>query len=72
MIIVISPSFDPVVVDADTLVRVSNGHIDCKFVVEVGGGGAVCGGGGGEVELCEGGVGDVELNHVGTEYEPDD
>lgn len=51
---------DGVVVDADPLVGVADGHVDGEVVEE----GVVTGG---EVELGEGGVFDVEVDGVGSE-----
>ena len=59
-----NPSFDTVVVNADALIRVSDGHVEGEIVVEI----VV----GGEIELGESSVGDVELDLVGSEGEPKD
>jgi len=64
LILVVSPSLDLVIVDADALVGVSDGHVEGQVVVE-----GVAGGG--VVELGERGVVHIEFNLVGSEYEPD-
>lgn len=62
--LIVGSGFDAIVVDAELLVRVSDGEVEGKVVVEV----AV----GGEVELSECGVCDVKLDTVRFNYEPED
>ena len=62
--LVVGSGLDAIVVDAELLVRVSDGEVEGEVVVEV----AVRG----EVELGESGVGDVKLDAVRFNYEPED
>lgn len=62
--VVHGPGLDVVVVDADPLVGVADGHVEREVVLEVG---VV-----GEVELGEVGSVDVGLDLVGAEDEPED
>ncbi|KAA8516802.1 hypothetical protein F0562_017088 [Nyssa sinensis] len=65
LVFVESSGFYAIVVYADALVWVPDGHVEGEVVVE-----GV--GGGGEVELSEGSVGDMKLHLVGAEDEPED
>lgn len=57
---------DGIVVDSDAPVRVSDGEVDCKIVVEIVV--VVLG----EVESGEGCVRGVKFDFVGSDYEPED
>ena len=61
--LVVSASFDSVVVDSDALVRIANRQIHRQIVVR----GAVV-----DVELGERGLGDVKFDSVGAENQPED
>lgn len=60
-----SPSFDVVVVDTKSFVRVADCHVEREIIVEVVV--VVC-----VVELREGSFGDVDFDYVGTNYEPEE
>lgn len=64
-IMVQSPSFDVIVVDTKSFVRVADCHVEREIIVEVVV--VVC-----VVELREGSFGDVDFDYVGTNYEPEE
>ena len=61
-ILIQRPGFDAVVVDAEPLVRVSDGDVESEIIME-----SIAG----VVELGEGCVGDMEFDLVGTNDEPE-
>lgn len=61
-ILVQTPGFDVVVVNAEPSVGISDGHVEGKIVIK----GVVV-----VVELGEGGIGDVEFDFVGADDEPE-